>query len=307
MGQLRVGLMDYTVSRVSILFPISLFGKKPWNSMDKKETRKNQLAKNHFSRGDKKLSDIIESRSPLEHIEVNPEEFFIRDVPPYIEIRNEFAIYDGLVKSKKPLLIRGAKGIGKTLSVASWVSQRPRMPFIQYDCSEGTKESNLIGRSIIDRDGTTPFKLGIIPTAIELANKCNVAVLCLEEVSSLPPAMQKLLNPLLDWRCGLYVDALDKNFHLNENARLIVFATTNPSSNGGVFELNQDLKSRFAIWNWDYPTSEQEIELVNPAYIPPDFVNGLLRLANETRLAEKKADRNFEEGCGILAQESGFD
>ena len=86
------------------------------------------------------MSDIIESRSPLEHIEVNPEEFFIRDVPPYIEIRNEFAIYDGLVKSKKPLLIRGPKGIGKTLSVASWVSQRPRMPFIQYDCSEGTKE-----------------------------------------------------------------------------------------------------------------------------------------------------------------------
>jgi len=239
------------------------------------------------------LSDIIESRSPLEHIEVNPEEFFIRDVPPYIEIRNEFAIYDGLVKSKKPLLIRGPKGIGKTLSVASWVSQRPRMPFIQYDCSEGTKESNLIGRSIIHRDGTTPFKLGIIPTAIELANKCNVAVLCLEEVSSLPPAMQKLLNPLLDWRCGLYVDALDKNFHLNENARLIVFATTNPSSNGGVFELNQDLKSRFAIWNWDYPTSEQEIELVNPAYIPPDFVNGLLRLANETRLAEKKGTLDY--------------
>ena len=239
------------------------------------------------------MSDIIESRSPLEHIEVNPEEFFIRDVPPYIEIRNEFAIYDGLVKSKKPLLIRGPKGIGKTLSVASWVSQRPRMPFIQYDCSEGTKESNLIGRSIIHRDGTTPFKLGIIPTAIELANKCNVAVLCLEEVSSLPPAMQKLLNPLLDWRCGLYVDALDKNFHLNENARLIVFATTNPSSNGGVFELNQDLKSRFAIWNWDYPTSEQEIELVNPAYIPPDFVNGLLRLANETRLAEKKGTLDY--------------
>ena len=80
---------------------------------------------------------------------------------------------------------------------------------------------------------------------------------------------------------------------LNENARLIVFATTNPSSNGGVFELNQDLKSRFAIWNWDYPTSEQEIELVNPAYIPPDFVNGLLRLANETRLAEKKGTLDY--------------
>jgi len=49
MGQLHVGLMDYTVSRVSILFPISLFGKKSWNSMDKKETRKKSTSKKTIS------------------------------------------------------------------------------------------------------------------------------------------------------------------------------------------------------------------------------------------------------------------
>ena len=231
--------------------------------------------------------------STLETIEVIPDEHFIKNVPKFFETRNEFTVYDGMLKSKKPLLLKGPKGIGKTLSVASWVAQRPKVPFIQYDCSEGTKESNLIGRSIIHKSGTTPFKLGVIPTAIELANKTKIAVLCLEEIGSLPPAMQKLLNPLLDWRCGLYVDALDKTYRLNEDSTLIVFATSNPSSNGGIYEMNQDLKSRFAIWNWDYPETNEEIKLVNTSGIPEAFSKGLFKLASETRALEKKGNLDY--------------
>ena len=71
------------------------------------------------------MSDIQpRNHSTLEHIQVNADEYFVDEVPPYIETRNEFAIYDGMLKSKKPLLIRGPKGIGKTLSIASWVSHR---------------------------------------------------------------------------------------------------------------------------------------------------------------------------------------
>ena len=235
----------------------------------------------------------LASQDTLDHIVVKIEDYYVENVPAYVETRNEFAIYDGLLQSKKPLLIRGPKGIGKTLSIASWVSQRPKMPFIQYDCSEGTKESNLIGRSIIHKDGSTPFKLGVIPTAIELANKAKIAVLCLEEVSSLPPAMQKLLNPLLDWRQGLYVEQLNKKFSLDHDARLLVFATTNPSTGGGVFELNADLKSRFAIMQWDYPSIQDEYEMLNKFGIPVEFSAGLLKLASETRALEKKGDLEY--------------
>ena len=239
-----------------------------------------------------KKPDTVSTHT-LDYIQVNPDDYFLSDVPPYVETRNEYTVYDGMLNSKKPLLLRGPKGIGKTLSVSSWVSSRPKIPFIQYDCSEGTKESNLIGRSIIQKDQSTPFKLGIIPTAIELANKCHATVLCLEEVGSLPPAMQKLLNPLLDWRCGLYVEPLNKTFRLDKYSSLIVFATTNPSSTGGVFELNHDLKSRFAIWNWDYPSMQDEAKLVNSYGIPDEFVDGILRLASETRALEKKGNLDY--------------
>ena len=183
--------------------------------------------------------------SSLEYIQVTPEDHYVRKVPAYHEIRNEFKIYDGLLASRKPLLIQGPKGIGKTLSIA------------------------------------------------KLANKAKIAVLCLEEVGSLAPAMQKLLNPLLDWRSGLYVDALDKTFHLEEDAKLIVFATSNPSNNGGIYELNQDLKSRFAIWNWNYPETKDEMSMVNLTDVPKEFSKGIFLLAMETRALEKNGSLDY--------------
>ena len=62
--------------------------------------------------------------SSLEYIQVTPEDHYVRKVPAYHEIRNEFKIYDGLLASRKPLLIQGPKGIGKTLSIAKWVSKK---------------------------------------------------------------------------------------------------------------------------------------------------------------------------------------
>lgn len=239
------------------------------------------------------LTLAVTNQSTLDYIPAEPQDYMIGQVPTYYPIRNEFTVYDGLLKNHKPLLLKGPKGIGKTLSVAYWVSQRPRMPFIQYDCSEGTKESNLIGRAIIHKDGTTPFKLGVIPTAIEIANKTKMAVLCLEEIGSLPPSMQKLLNPLLDWRSGLYVDSLNKTFSLDSDAKLIVFATSNPSSHGGIYELNHDLRSRFATWLWDYPDTKEEMGMLNSSGIPSDFASQVFRLAIETRALEKKGTLDY--------------
>ena len=39
-----------------------------------------------------RMSDIqTRNHSTLEYIQVNPDEYFVDEVPPYIETRNEFA------------------------------------------------------------------------------------------------------------------------------------------------------------------------------------------------------------------------
>jgi MoxR-like ATPase len=237
---------------------------------------------------------IPKSSSPtgFDIIGTRPEDHIVESTPNYVELQNENAIFDAHLKNGHPMLISGPKGCGKTLAIASWACQK-KVVFIQYDCNEGTKESHLIGRPMIASDGTTPFKLGIIPTIIELANKAGIAVLVLEEINALNPAMQKLLNPLLDWRTGIFVEALEKEYRLKPGCQVLVFGTANPSSYMGVNELNEDLKSRFAIWKWNYPTLAQERSVVDSSNIPDDFVKGLFKLAQETRALADKGEIEY--------------
>lgn len=227
-----------------------------------------------------------------EVIDVRPEEHIISSCPNYVELQQEFSIFDAHLKNGYPMLITGPKGTGKTLGLANWGFHK-KVVFIQYDCNEGTKEGHLVGRPMIASGGITKFKLGIIPTIIELANETGIAVLVLEEINALNPAMQKLLNPLLDWRKGMYVEALERTFRLKEGCKVLVFGTANPSSYTGVNELNEDLKSRFAIWKWNYPTLQQEKKVVNTEGVPEDFVKGLFKLAQETRALADKGEIEY--------------
>ncbi len=241
------------------------------------------------SKGGYDTSDIIKS---VDVIPIQSESHIITTAPDYTELRDEFRIYDAHTQSGVSLLLNGPKGIGKTLSIAKWASNK-KLPFIEYDCSEGTKETNLLGRFTMDKNGSTPFKLGVIPTIIECANKHGEAVLVLEELNALTPAMQKVLNPLLDWRNGVFVEAVEKHYRLDKGCKIAIFATMNPSSYGGGNELNEDLASRFGIWVWKYPRTSDEKKAINSQGIPKDFVKGMFNLAKESRAMEKKGEVDY--------------
>jgi len=228
-----------------------------------------------------KTGDLAQN-GQIRVIDVKPESHLGQTVPNFVELRKEFRMFDAHMDSGKPLHLKGPKGIAKTLSVAAWASKRG-YALIQFDCSEGVKEAHLVGRFVIDSDGSTPFKLGIIPTIIEVANKVGKAILVLEELNALSQMMQKQLNPLLDWRQGIYVEAIEKHFALKNGAKIMIVATSNPSSHGGVNELNEDLRSRFATWQWNYPSESDEKSVVNLDGIPTEVVEGVFRLAKETR------------------------
>jgi Mg-chelatase subunit ChlI len=101
-----------------------------------------------------------------------------------------------------------------------------------------------------------------MPTAFELANKYGFAVACLEELNALTPQMQKVLNQMLDWRNHCYVPEIHKIFQLREGAKLMICGTMNPSTYGGVFELNQDMKSRFLSIKMGFPKEAKEKEII---------------------------------------------
>ena len=204
----------------------------------------------------------MKEQKELKTSPINMEQFYVKS-PPYFQTANnnlDYLVSHMGQDSPTPLCFVGPKGTGKTLVIAHYASEN-NIPIIQYDCSENTRKGDLIGRYIL-RGDETEYQLGVLPTAIELANDKRKAILVLEELNALAPNMQKTLNQLLDWRRHVFADN-GKTYKLNKGAKLLVCATMNPSTYGGVFELNEDLISRWAqVWV-EFPTVEEEKSIVN--------------------------------------------
>lgn len=186
---------------------------------------------------------------------------------------------------RQNLILSGAKGIGKSLSLLHFAATKG-VPLITFDCSEDVRRSHLIG-SFILRGNETPFVLGPIPTAFEIAREHGSAILLLEEINSLSPQAQKILNPVADFRRRVEVPEARKVFDLNGD-KLWVVGTMNSACYGGVYELNEDLKSRFAILPLNYPTEEHERAILEghlgaAAGKYATLIESALLLAKETR------------------------
>lgn len=202
----------------------------------------------------------------------------------FVDVFGLHDLFDGLA-FRSNLVLVGPKGVGKTLSFQTFAA-KSKTAIITFDCSEDVRRTHLLGQYVL-RGGETPFVLGPIPTAFEIANETGKCILVLEEINALSPQMQKTLNGLADFRRRVEVPECQRIFQLKEGAQLWFVGTMNPSVYGGVYALNEDLKSRFRLLALDYPTPTQEQKILegvlSPELLPKLVVEKVLRLALETR------------------------
>jgi hypothetical protein len=180
------------------------------------------------------------------------------------------------IESGRNLLIEGHSGIGKTQKVEE-ISAELNIPKVTLMCNEGTKISHIKGH--IEMDGTmTPFRLGALPTAIECANKhpTKMCIIYIDELALLTQQMQGILNETLDFRKSVTIENLGITYKLEEGAKLIVIASTNPSSYGGRNPINGDLNSRFDVKVVANPTVDQVEKIVDWGNIPDNLRKGML-------------------------------
>lgn len=236
---------------------------------------------------------------PVEHVRILPvraTDYLVRSVPKYVPQWKELELIDAHMNMEKPqpLLFVGPKGTGKTLSIAYYAYMND-IPLIQFDCSENTKRQDLIGRFLLIGDEVV-YELGVLPTAIEVANQYGKCILVLEELNALTPNQQKLLNQLLDWRQHVYIPEIGKTYYCNNDGKtkLLVCATMNPSYYSGVYELNEDLRSRFAEYHFRYPSEHKEHDILKKTTELPDEVRQLIvTLAIETRKGYESGEFSY--------------
>ena len=107
----------------------------------------------------------------------------------------------------------------------------------------------------------------------------------------LTPQMQKVMNAASDFRKKIEVPECGRVFRLKEGAKLWIVGTMNQSVYGGVYALNEDLKSRFRMIDLSYPEPKLEREIVLAVLKDSKItqeemlktVNLVITLAHETR------------------------
>ena len=214
----------------------------------------------------------------IEILKPELEKFIPKRIEPYHPTGGVQHVLELAMETRLPILLEGPKGIGKTLAVAYFAYSR-KIPLIQVDCSESTKRGDLLGRYVLVGN-EVKFVLGLLPLAIEFANEYGEAVLLFEELNALPSNMQKMLNSILDWRGSVIVPEINKKYELENDKKLLIAATQNPSTYAGTFELNEDLKSRFLIMKMSYPKSSDEEKIIKiHVDVDREFVNRLRQLS----------------------------
>lgn len=217
-------------------------------------------------------------------VRANLEDFLYTKSPPYVDVFNLLPLYQKLI-FRKNLLIKGPKGDGKSLSIVS-LATYTQTPLITQPCSEDTKKRDLIGSFFIQGD-KTPFMLGTMATAIDIANEYGRAILAFEEVNALTPQTQKQLNEFLDFRKSVSIPQIGKTYRLREGAQLWVVAMMNNVLYGGTYQLNEDFRSRWTEVEIGYPTMEQEKQILEANGIIGDSYNDILEgcvsIAAQTR------------------------
>lgn len=185
------------------------------------------------------------------------------------------------------ILLTGFKGNGKSLLFA-YLAEQNQIPYLALDCSEETKERHLKG-GFVAKNGSTPFVLGTVANAIQVANEAGSAMLVFEELNALSPQRQKELNSLTDFRKKIEIPELSWRLELRPDCRLFIAGTMNPSGPyGGTYELNEDLKSRFIEIDLPYPPPGAEKRILKEmspegVQIPEEVLEKFIAIAKETR------------------------
>lgn len=194
----------------------------------------------------------------------------------------------------KAVLVVGGSGIGKT-AFAKHHATKEGSPCLFFSCHSGITQDELCGSMQLVNNSSV-YILGSIFQAIEVANQSpnKRAYLILDELNTLTPEAQKNLNEKLNFHEGVYNETLGMKFKLNSDCEILVYATANPSSYAGTYDLNRELKSRFKIFQWPDFTDSQLTQIIKAQYktIEDSTIENILQLRSKIKNAEKESKLN---------------
>ncbi|MGD8712546.1 MAG: AAA family ATPase, partial [Thiohalophilus sp.] len=101
---------------------------------------------------------------------LNVEQYNIHTEPFYKPVSNEVELYEAAYSARMPMMLKGPTGCGKSRFV-EYMAWKLKKPLITVACNEDMTASDLVGRFLLDKDGTK-WQDGPLTTAARIGAIC---------------------------------------------------------------------------------------------------------------------------------------
>ncbi|MEG0976612.1 MAG: CbbQ/NirQ/NorQ/GpvN family protein [Comamonas sp.] len=206
--------------------------------------------------------------------------------PFYRSASNEIELYEQAYRHRMPLILKGPTGSGKTRFVEhmAWALKRP---LITLACNEDMTASDLVGRYLLDANGTA-WHDGPLTMAVRYGGICY-----LDEVVEARQDTTVVIHPLTDARRMLPLDKKGEVVQAHPDFQLVV--SYNPGYQSSAKDMKPSTRQRFAALEFDYPDADIEADIVvHEACIERAQAERLVALARSTR---ELKNRGLDEGA----------
>jgi nitric oxide reductase NorQ protein len=203
------------------------------------------------------------------------QQYKVKQEPFYQAISNEVALYDAAYDARLPMMIKGPTGCGKSRFI-EYMAWKLGKPLITVSCNEDITASDLIGRYLLDVNGTK-----WIDGPLTLAARYG-AICYLDEVVEARQDTMVVIHALTDHRRELSLDKKGELIKAHDDFQLVI--SYNPGYQSLMKDLKQSTKQRFTALEFDYATAEVEAEiLVKEAGIDIDLAKNLVKIGETAR------------------------
>jgi len=173
--------------------------------------------------------------------------------PYYRPVADEVETYEAAYAVRMPMMLKGPTGCGKTRFV-EYMAWKLGKPLITVACTEDMTASDLVGRFLLDKDGTK-WQDGPLTLAARIGAICY-----LDEIVEARQDTTVVIHPLTDHRREMPLDKKGEIVKCHPDFQLVI--SYNPGYQSLMKDLKQSTKQRFGALDFDYPAPEIEVEIV---------------------------------------------
>ncbi len=190
---------------------------------------------------------------PVAVIEPDRDQYRVEREPYYRGIGDEIELYEAAYSVRMPVMLKGPTGCGKSRFV-EYMAWKLQKPLISVACTEDMTASDLVGRYLLDINGTR-WQDGPLTVAARIGAICY-----LDEIVEARQDTTVVIHPLTDHRRELPLEKKGELVRADADFQLVI--SYNPGYQSLMKDLKQSTKQRFGGIDFDYPEAEVEIEIV---------------------------------------------